>query len=162
MKVSIRKGETTGWGVVEQYKEYIYGDRVALTLVTMIGSDGKLAEPYVFRGGEFVPAGEIEEQFGIERYLTAKKPFYCMLSDGFIVRMRISMFRGAGYTYDPEKSVFEVFTASSRDVSVNSGTLTLKPVLEVPDHVKELLEGIAKEVCEYGINRRDFLVSRCR
>lgn len=159
MDLNIKKGESNIWGFAETFQIYRYDDKGTITVTLVVSHEGRLSNPYVFRGGDFVPASQIHEEMGIQKYLKAKKPFYSRLSDGFIVKLRVGTNFLTG-EYIPETSVHDVFEISKTSVQVNSGKLTVRRLLEIPDKVKELMEELSKEVAKCKGDRETFLISR--
>lgn len=159
MKVNVRKGKTTGWGLTETFQVYRYADTGSISVTVVVGQDGRMAEPYVFRGGEFIPARVIHEEMGVEKYLTAKKPFYCKLQDGFVVRIKAGLNFNTG-EYLPEKSSYDIYNATSSDMGVDKGVLTLTRILEITDYARELMENLTREVASCRGDREKFLLSR--
>lgn len=160
MNLNIRKGESGEWGFVESFENYRYNDKGTVTVLLVVTHEGKLSTPYVFRGGDFIPASVIHEEMGIEKYLKAKKPFYSRLSDGFIVKLKAGTDFLSG-EHVPENTSYEVYQISKTvAVSVNQGRLTVRKLLEIPDKVKDLMTELAVEVAKCKGNRETFLLSR--
>ena len=159
MNVKVRKSAGNEWGMLETYKIYSYGDCVRIRLTTIVTPDGRFAEPFVFRGDEFIPASQIDGEMGLEKYTKAKKPFYVKLQDGFIVYM------DAGYSFStgeflPEKSHSSIMKVVSRSLSTSDGSLGLSQVLEMPEQVVKLMVELSKELVGYGADRLEFMKSR--
>lgn len=161
MLVKVRKGDTTGWGMVETFQVYRYGNHGTVTITGLVGADGKLTESYVFRGGEFIPASQIDEEMGIEKYIKAKKPFYMKLSEGFPVRVKASIDYTTGECVI-DKSSCEVFQVSGREMSLNYGSVKLTRLLNIPDKMNVLMENVIKEVANCKGNRVAYIKSRFR
>lgn len=159
MLVKVRKGENTGWGMVETFQVYRYGNHGTVTVTGIVGRDGKLAESYVYRGDEFIPASQIDEEMGVEKYIKAKKPFYMRLSDGFPVRVRASIDYVTGECI-MDKSSCEIFQVSGRDTSLNYGSVKMTRVLNLPESIGALTENLIKEVANCKGNRVTYIKSR--
>lgn len=159
MELVIRKGEH-GWGFVEKYNYYSGGGRVRIDAVVGVSPEGKLVKPYVYRGKDFIPASQIDEEMGLNKYIAAKKPFYSMLSDGFIASIGASYDVATG-KFVPEKSRFSIYTVDAWQVStINEGTLNVRSVIDIPKEVEELIVKIQEEIVKYGCDRELFLKSR--
>lgn len=161
MLVKVRKGEETGWGMVESFQVYRYGDHGTVTITGLVGSDGKLTESYVYRGGDFIPASQIEEEMGVDKYIKAKKPFYMKLSEGFPVRVKASIDYTTGECVW-EKSSCEVFKVTGRELSLNYGSVRLTRILDIPEKMNPLMENIIREVANCKGNRLSYIKSRFR
>lgn len=161
MKVKVRQDNNNVWGFVEQYSAYSYGRKGYVELVTGINPDGDMVVPYVMRNGLFVPLEVVDKEIGVERYIKAKKPFYCRLQDGFIARVRVGLDCDT-YAMVPDKSIFEVYTVDKRHLmdTVNGGELSLVRVSELNDSVNNLLVGTAKTILQYRGSREELLKSR--
>ena len=106
MKIQLRSDKHNRLGFVEKYNHYFYEDR-RVTVLGLADVGGYFSEPYVLRGDEFIPASQIEEEMGLEKYLKAKKPFYSVIGTGNIVVLaKISMTLGDNKVYIPEKSTY--------------------------------------------------------
>lgn len=160
MELVIRKGTNSGWGFVEKYSEYGADNRLTVKAIVGISPEGKMVSPYVFRGKDFIPLKQIDEEMGIHKYIQAKKPFYSLLSDGFIASIDTCFIYETGEII-PEKSCFTVYTAENWVVtSATEGRLRVKSVLKVPDAVKELIEKIQFDIAKSKGNREVFLRNR--
>lgn len=85
MKIELKCDKEGKFGFVEKFKPYIYGDLSTLSVRVMVDVGNKISEPYVFRGGLFIPAEQIEKEMGISKYIKAKKPFYSVLGTGNLI-----------------------------------------------------------------------------
>lgn len=162
MELVIRKSNNNEWGFVEVYSPYRYTDSGNISITVGIDREGKLKEPYVLRGGSFIPLSEIDKEMGISKYIKAKKPFYCMLKDGFIVTLKISLNFLTG-ELELDKSSYLVYMVSGT-VAVNDreGRLKLTRILEVPESIDTLVNGIMGEIAALKGDREAFLRMRFR
>ena len=76
MKLKIKSDINGNFGFVEEFKPYVY-DTKAVTVKMIVDAGNKMSEPYVMRGGRFIPAKQIEVEMGIDKYVRSKKPSYC-------------------------------------------------------------------------------------
>lgn len=160
MDITVRKSEDNIWGFVETFTTYQTIEEGNIKCTLSITPEGKFSTPYVLRDGVFIPLKQIEEEMGIDKYIKAKKPFYSLLNDGFIVFMKCGL-NYVSHTYIPEKSAFTVYKVGSKSVeSPSKGTLHLVSLLEVPDNVTELLHHLASELIKCNGDREKFLRSR--
>lgn len=160
MKLTIRKSKDDKWGFVETYSSYSYLLKGSITVTVGVTVDGTLTKPYVLRGEEFIPLSQIEEEMGIEKYIKAKKPFYSLLSDGFIVQLKVGLdFRTGEYL--PDKSCYTVYKVTDKKViSPIECELSLVRILDTTDKLNELMENLGKEVASYKGDRATFLRAR--
>ena len=160
MLLKIRKSKDNVWGFPESFSVYNYEGVGYIKILGVITPMGTLAQPYVFRAETFIPASVIEEEMGIEKYLKAKKPFYCLLSDGFIAEIRTGV-DFVNNKYLPEKSSFNIYmVARSSEASINDGAIQLINVLEIPEKVTLLMSRISEGIAASGGDRATFLRSR--
>lgn len=160
MKLTIRKSKDDKWGFVETYSSYSYLLKGSITVTVGVTVDGTLTKPYVLRGEEFIPLSQIEEEMGIEKYIKAKKPFYSLLSDGFIVQLKVGLdFRTGEYL--PDKSCYTVYKVTDKKViSPIECELSLVRILDTTDKLNELMENLGKEIASYKGDRATFLRAR--
>lgn len=160
MEVKVKKSSDGMWGFVESFQVYRYHGKGSINVLTCITPDGEIAEPYIYKGGEFVPARVVDGQIGIERYVWAKKPFYCKLSDGFIAYVKAGIDFDTGEFLEG-KSSFSVYTMGEKmDMSYDKGVVQLHEIFEVTDRVRDMMSSIMKAVCATGEDRVKFLKSR--
>lgn len=159
----VRKSENNEYGFVESYSIYAFGDTGSINMT--IGIEGvdstcKIKSPYVLRGGLFVPLSQIEEEMGIEKYIKAKKPFYCMLKGGFIATLKI----GTNFEtkeFLPEKSSYTVYMVSAvKEVNERESALMLTTIMEIPEVLDKSLMELMESIAPYGRDRESFLRSR--
>ena len=150
------------FGFVETWKPYSY-DTGAVTIMAVVNAGEYVAEPYIFRGGNFEPAELIDSEIGIEKYIKAKKPFYSLLGTGnLIVEMRVC-FSLKDNSYIPEKSSYILYgvVKDSLVYSEKTGwTVKLKRLTSVNEKVQEWLNTMGIRIASYGADRGLFLKSR--
>lgn len=161
MNITIRKGEEANeWGFVETFKVYRYKESGTISALLAVTPEGNIATPYVLRGSKFIPLDEIEREVGVERYLKAKKPFYSMLSDGFIAYVR------AGYDFEKEeflkdKTSYEIYTAGQAlNLGTTRGTIKLRRIFETSVDLDKLMIRVAEELAKCGGDRLAYLTNR--
>ena len=161
MDVTIRKSEDNQWGFVESFSVYRYGGKGVVNVLLSVTAEGRIAPAYVMRGGKFVPVDTIDNEMGIDKYIKAKKPFYTLLSDGFIANVRAG-FNTVNGEFLPEKSSFSVFKfASNPDtVGISEGMLSLRKIHESSEQLETLMTKIARQVSLCRGDRRIYLLSR--
>jgi hypothetical protein len=159
MKLTVRRSSDNEWGFVETYKKNIYFNTDSINVVTGVGKDAKMKEPFALRGGNFVPLSQINQEMPLEQYMRAKKPVYCKIKDGFIVSMKVVINSHTG-EYVKESSDATIYTVNRSSVlNGDCGEVSLVSVLEVPEEVKNLINGFMEEIAKSD-NRVDFLKSR--
>ena len=159
MKVKIKKNKNGEWAMVETFQVYRYGNSGAITITGIVNTIGELTGSYVYRKEDFIPASQIEEEMGIEKYLNAKKPFYMKLSDGFVVKVRAAM-NFSTRACDFSKSSCELYKVIGKEMGVTTGQLTLTRILEIPETLSELQTKLIKDVAECNGNRLEYIKSR--
>lgn len=159
MKVKIKKNKNGEWAMVETFQVYRYGNSGAITITGIVNTIGELTGSYVYRKEDFIPASQIEEEMGIEKYLNAKKPFYMKLSDGFVVKVRAAM-DFSTRVCDFSKSSCELYKVIGKEMGVTTGQLTLIRILEIPETLSELQTKLIKDVAECNGNRLEYIKSR--
>ena len=157
MELKIKKSKDNKWGFVETFKVWRYLNPVGyVEAVVGVSYDGKFTKPYVFRGEEFIPLQEINEEMGIEKYIKAKKPFYSLLTDGFVAKVRVYINFETG-EYIEDKSSYVVYSVvGSKDEKV----AFTKRLREVPSKVDDCMKKLMKELSSNAENREKFLSSR--
>lgn len=160
MKVTIRKSKDDKWGFVETYSCYRYIDRGSVTVLVGVTVDGTLTKPHVLRGEEFIPLSQIEEEMGIQKYIKAKKPFYSLLSDGFIAQLKVGLDFTTG-EYLPDKSCYTIYKiAGKKVISPIECELNLVRLLETTDKLNDLMVSLSQEIATYKGDRELFLHKR--
>lgn len=170
MDVLVRRESTENgrWGFKESFHVYRYGGKGYIQVTCVVTPDGELSKPYILRRGKYVEAEVIEKEMGVSKYLKAKKPFYSLLTNGFIADIQ------AGYNFDekiflPEETRYSVYTASYikpisnevfHDMIDDMNVLSLKRVYEVNDSLDKLMFSLAEKVVETEGNREAFIKSR--
>lgn len=159
MNVKIKKDKNNDWGMVESFQVYRYDSHGTITATVIVGVNGEIVKPYCFRKEEFIPASQIEEEMGIEKYIAAKKPFYSKVSEGFPVKIvaYIDFITGE---IDRKKSYCDMFTVASTKVAVNSGSMCLSRILNMTESLERLCDGLIENVASCRGNREKFLKSR--
>ena len=162
MKITLRCDDDNHLGFVEGYSHYFYDERrvTALGLATV---GGYFSEPYVFRGGKFIPAAQIEEEMGIEKYLKAKKPIYSLIGTGnVIVQAKISMSMQDN-SYIPEKSSYTLYFLDKNSLvpkGVGEWSANLKRLTTMNDTLQSWLHKLGEAFVKNGNDRGLFLRSR--
>lgn len=163
MKVTLRSDRNNKLGFVEKYSHYFYEDR-RVTVLCMADVGGYFSEPYVLRGDEFIPAAQIEEEMGLEKYLKAKKPFYSVIGTGnIVVSAKIAMTLGENKTYIPEKSVYGLYFLDKNSLKpLGSGEweANLKKVSATNEQLEAWFHELGRKFVECGNDRGVFLRSR--
>lgn len=160
MDVTIRMDKNGVWGFVESFSKYQTIDTGNIKVVVGVTPQGELATPYIYREEQFIPLKQVDEEMGIIKYIKAKKPFYCNLSEGFIAFIKA----GVNYTekkFLPETTDFIIYSVAGKEFeSPTKGILHLKRVLDVPENLKTLMMKLAEEVSKCYGDREAFLKSR--
>lgn len=164
LSLKVKKTQENKLGIVEGFSVYEYNGAGYVDISTLISvkdSDNPcLAEPYVYRGRDFIPARVIDEEMGIEKYFKAKKPFYVLLDgEAFIVRLKLNIDFSSG-EYRKNKSVLEAHRIVSRKFEGDNGVIVTNSILDVPEDVNKLMEKVAEESSKFGKDRASFLRSR--
>lgn len=158
MLLKARCSKNNEWGFLEKYDVYRYNDTGYVKALCSVTSDKILAPVYAFRGEEFIPLVDIDEEVGIDRYVKAKKPFYSKLKEGFVVVLKAEVnFRTKEYL--PEKSTYEVYTINGIPGKVEEG-IHFKRVKEVPKEFADVVEEPLRLLGESMGDRVKFLRSR--
>lgn len=160
MDVTIRRSSDNEWGFVESFSVYRYSGKGIINVTLAVTSDGRIAPAYVMRGNKFISVDEIDKEMGIEKYIKAKKPFYTMLSDGFIANVK-SGFNTANGEFLKEKTSFSIFRfADQSEIGINEGNLRLREIHETSEQLNDLMYKIARQVSLCRGDRRIYLLSR--
>ena len=163
MKVTLKSDRNNRLGFVEKYHQYFYDHR-KISVLCMADVGGYFSEPFVMRGEEFIPAAQIEEEMGLEKYIKAKKPFYSVIGTGnVIVSAKIAMTLGENPEYLPENSAYALYYIDKSSL-VNKGSgvweANLKRVPATSDKIEQWFHEIGKKFAECGNDREVFLKSR--
>ena len=165
MEMIVRRSKDNQYGYVESYSIYAFGatGSVSMTIGMEIVDDNcQLKEPYVLRAGTYIPLSQIDTEMGIDKYIKAKKPFYCLLKGGFIVSLKI----GTNFEtkeFIPEKSQYTIHVVSAtRDVNEKESVLILNTIMEVPDILDKSIMKLMGDIAPFGRDREAFLRSRLR
>lgn len=160
MELTIRKSEDNKWGFVESFSVYKYNNKGVITVTLGVTPEGRIAPAYVMRGNKFISVDEIDREMGVEKYIKAKKPFYTLLSDGYVAEVK------AGYDlmsgeFVKDKSSYSIYQATNRSkVGISEGNLYLKQIHETSDMLESLMFKIARQVSLCRGDRRSYLLSR--
>lgn len=160
MVIKVRRSKDNVWGFPETFKSYIYDGMGYVEVSAVVTPTGELSSPYVYRGEQFIPASQIDEEMGIEKYIKAKKPFYSLLNDGFIVTIRAGV-DFINKKFLPEKtsySVYNIGKISNNDI--NFGEIQLVGILELPENVRNLLDKLSEQVAKCNGDRVAYLKGR--
>lgn len=160
MDITIRKDDKENWGFVESFSTYSYDGKGSISVVMAITTEGKIAPPYVLRGNQFISADVIDREMGIEKYIKAKKPFYTLLSDGFIASVKAGLNFSTG-EFLPDKTSYSIYKIANKpEVSINEGKVHLRKIHETSDTLDDLMIRIARQVSLCKGDRRVYLLSR--
>lgn len=161
MKLKLKCDINGNFGFVEKYKPYIY-DNGTISISAIVNVGKYIAEPYVFRGGVFVPAKQIEEEMGIDKYIKAKKPFYSVLGTGnLIVDMKIA-YDVKTKEYIKDKSTFKMYGIVKDSLSFKNDewSCDIRTLTSSSTELENWLDKVSMEVAKTGSNREEFLKSR--
>ena len=158
MKVKVRmstKDLFIKWGLVEKFGFYKYKNEGYIESLACVTVEGRFVKPRIMKGEKFLVPTEVD----IDNYIKAKKPFYSILDEGFIMNLK------AGINYDTgefleDKSTAMVYKIISEKPQGTSGYAIATPVSEVPEVVIEMAKGLMKELVEAGEDRKAFLMKR--
>lgn len=165
MKLTMRRASVTDtWGYVEQFTRYIWNDKGYVDVVTSVSHNKDIdsfffSKPYVLRGGCFVPLKDIDEEVGIDRYIKAKKPFYSLVGDGFVVHIKSRVDYQTGEC-DLSKSIVEALQYYSEESHGDEGDLFTKKILNMNTDLKNVLEFLAVELAKCKGDKEAFMRSR--
>lgn len=159
MNIKIKKDKDNVWGYLESYRLYTYPGCDYVEAVTGVGMNGGFTTPFVYRGEKFIPLSVVDEEMGIQKYLKAKKPFYSLLSDGFVVKLRSYIDRH-NRKYFPDKSYFEIYYLN--ELNSVSDTVSFSRVTEIPESINILMQELLRELGETFGDRELFLRNRLR
>lgn len=188
MEVAIKKAPNSNedWGLLETYEVYCYKGKGYIKIVNGIcnsPSGFKFTQPYILRGGNFLPLDIIDKEMGIDKYIKSKKPFYSLASDGLIVNLKVGCdFETGGFL--PEKSILRLYRPMMRvshpmcqgyyagqesatdervvaPVINESGNLVTSEILNLTQEGRDVLAMLAADVAKTKGNREKFLRSRC-
>ena len=162
MKLNLKCDDNGKFGFVETYKPYAFNTG-SVSMMVIANAGDFIAEPYVYRGGSFIPAKTIEEEMGISKYITAKKPFYSVLGTGnIIVDMKVA-FDLKTKEYIKEKSTFNLYgvVKDSLTYSEDKGwAVDIRRLTSSSSEIDAWLDSMAKRVASTGRNREELLKIR--
>ena len=84
MIVKARKSKNNEWGLLEKYEAYRHFDKGYIKATTAVTVEKALAPCYAYRGEEFIPISQIDDEVGLDKYIKAKKPFYFKAKEGIL------------------------------------------------------------------------------
>ena len=153
-------------GFAEQYTQRYYrnADDVRYTTYKVkftADIQGNFSEPYVARGGIFVPAHVIHNEMGIDKYIKAKKVFYSVLDkDMCIVSATIYRNIDTGeLIYD--KSSFHLFIYDTHIIEYgNDLYINAFEMLAQNEMIDNWFRLIAEKFVNYGYTKEKFLMYR--
>lgn len=162
VKIKVKVDNESRWGFVESYRVWRnYLNRGYIEVLVGISPAGEFTRNYIWRGGEFVSVSEATKDVSLERYLKAKKPFYSLLSEGFIAKIRV------GYDFNEGKileksSDYEIYKIGDDSTfSKMDGELPMMRVREVNPIIVSLINRkLSKEIAECGTDRYKFIAKR--
>ena len=162
MKIKLKCDEDGIFGFVEKHKPYFY-DTGSIAIRALVNVGDYLSEPYVFRGGKFIPAKQIEDEMGIEKYIKAKKPFYSVLGTGnLLVDMKVA-YDLKTKEYIKDKSIFKMFgiVKDSLTFSEKDGwSVEIRRLTSSRDKLDSWLDSVAEKIAKMGSDRGLLLKSR--
>ena len=159
MRLKLKCSEDN-FGFVEVYKPYSYTVG-AVTIMAVAEAGGGFAEPFVYRGGEFIPASQIEEEMGISKYIRAKKPFYSLLGTGnVIVEMRVSFDLHTHEYLDSTYKLYGIVKDSLVSDKDGNWSVELRRYTSSSPDLEMWLMELAKKTAKFGSDREAFLKSR--
>lgn len=159
MELKVKLDKNNKWGFVESFKQWNYMNKGYVEVIVGVTVEGNFTTPYVYRKGEYIPLRVIEEEMGIEKYIKAKKPFYSLMSDGFVVRLR-SRVDFEKKEYLPEDSDFDVYSINTR-MGKKGDMVPMIRVREIPENINTLMtEKLLPELAKCFGDRTVFLRSR--
>ena len=160
MDLTIRKSEDNQWGFVENFSVYRYNNKGVITVTLVVTPEQRIAPAYVMRGNKFISADEIDREMGIEKYLKAKKPFYSLLSDGFVAQVK-SAYDCITGEFIQDKSSYGIYVRTPRSVTgISEGKLVMRQLHETSKELDDTMFRIARKISLCQGNRRNYLLSR--
>lgn len=160
MKLVIRKGNNKGWGFVEKFQTSGANKNLYVKVIVGISPNGKMVEPYAFRGKEFISLRQIDDEVGIDKYIIAKKPFYSLLNDGFVASITTCFNYETGEIVE-SKSTYTVYEAEGWVVTSDTeGELSLRNIIKVPEAVNNIIKEIQKTITKTRGDREKFFKER--
>lgn len=164
MKLCLRESASGIWGFTETYEVYKYGDTGNIKIFTSIDSESRtLSKPYVYRGQEYVPLSQIEEEMGIQKYIKAKKSFYSVVSSGtMIVKLKVGLNFVTG-EYLEDKSTYDmyVFREGYSYAENNKDIIkSLVPIMQPTETVDKMIKDTMAQIALLKGDREKFLKAR--
>lgn len=162
MKLTLRSDSGNRLGFVESFSNYYYKER-RVSLMCLVEVGRSFPEPYIKRGGDYIPASQIDQEMGIESYVKAKKPFYSVLGTGTaVLKARIAMSLEDG-SYLPESSQYELFFINKVSLvqkGVGEWSADLTRISVINDNLQKWFHKLGSEFAKCGGDRSLFLKSR--
>ena len=162
MNIALRCDKNGNFGFVEKFKTYYYNNG-AISILALADVGNFLSKPFVYRGEEFLPAEQIDNEKGVDKYIKAKKPFYSVLGNGNILLDMKVAFDLKTKEYIKEKSSFKLYGVVKDSLSFDKEkgwSVKTKLLTSSSSQLDDWLEFVAKKVAETGDNREMFLKSR--
>lgn len=160
MDLTIRRGGEKEWGFVESFDMYHYDGKGSVKVTIGVSTDGNLTKPYVLRKGVFIPLDVIDKEMGVEKYIKAKKPFYSLLSDGFVASVKAGVDFNTG-EFLPDKTDYKIYQLHDMTkLSLNQGTIHLRQIHETSKDLEDLMMVIAEKISRCKGDRLEFLKAR--
>lgn len=97
LNLKTRIDESGVYGVVESYKVYNYKGKGYVEIIAGVQLDKEcFTTPYIYRKGHFESLEDrvLEENEGekwVDKYIKAKDPFYTILNEGYIEKIRVGV-----------------------------------------------------------------------
>ena len=162
VRIKVKVDNESRWGFVESYRVWRnYLNKGYIEVLAGISPAGEFTQNYIWRGGEFVSVSEATKDVSLDRYLKAKKPFYSLLSEGFIAKIRV------GYDFNEGKileksSDYEIYKIGDESTfSKMDGELPMMRVREVNPIIVSLINRkLSKEIADCGTDRHKFISKR--
>jgi hypothetical protein len=162
MKLKLKCDDNGKFGFVETYKPYAYNTG-SVSMMVIANAGSFIAEPYVYRGGSFIPAKTIEEEMGISKYITAKKPFYSVLGTGnIIVDMKVA-YDLKTKEYIKEKSTFNLYGVVKDSLAFDGKkgwVVDIRRLTTSSPEIDAWLDDMARKVASTGKDREELLKIR--
>lgn len=160
MDITIRKSDSGQWGFVESFSVYNYLGKGTINVLLAVTTGGRIAPAYVMRGREFIPVEDIENEMGIDKYIKAKKPFYTLLSDGFIANVKAGVDFNTGEFLSDKTSFSVMKIARQPEIGINNGKLQLIKLHETSETLENLMMKVARQVSLCRGDKKIYLLSR--
>lgn len=163
MNLRLRKDKHDTFGFVESFKTYRYLNTGTISIMVMATPGRPLSDVYVYRGDEYLPLGVIDKEMGLDKYITAKKPFYSILSSGVLILDAKIGINYDALQYVKDKSTYKMYTPIPNSIiraNGNEYVLGLRRLTSMSDALENWLDQIGQQVAKHGCNRYEFLKER--